>query len=384
MTQDIYRDLQERLDLYSVGFPPTSSGVELKILKKLFSEDDASVFLKLTHLLEVPEAVAGRLGMSVSETEEKLSDMAGRGLLFSKKKENKTLYGGTPFVHGIFEYQTTRIEPEFAELMEQYGTEAFEQAISKSAGSFLRIIPVQEAIEVENRVAAYDDAIEIIRSKKTIVVADCVCRKVSSTLDQGCGKILEACILFDSMAEYYIEHNLGRQITVDEAIEIQKEGQKQGLVTQPATAQNPAGMCLCCGDCCGILRAVNSHPKPAEVVSSNHYAVLDSSTCTGCKVCVKRCQTSAFSMDENEIAVLNADRCIGCGLCITTCPGKSLSLVVKPKRKQYKLPSDSMDQMLAMAKKRMAFNPKFAIGNTIIQMKIMYRMLVKQLGRVKS
>ena len=384
MTIDIYRDLQERLDLYSVGFPPTSSGIEIKVLKKLFSENDASVFLNLTHLLELPEAVAGRLGLSVAKTEEKLADMADRGLLFSKNKEQKTMYGCTPFVHGIFEFQTNRVDREFVELMEQYNTEAFDQSMTKSAGSFLRTIPVQESIETEHKVASYDDAAEIIKSKETIVVTDCICRKSSNLLDQGCGKIVEACLMFDSMAEYYIRHDLGRQITVDEAIAMSKKGQKQGLVVQPATSRNPAGMCLCCGDCCGVLRAINSHPKPAEIVSSNHYAVLDSSTCTGCKVCVKRCQTTALSMEESEIAVLNSDRCIGCGLCVTTCPGKSLSLMVKPKKKQYKLPSDSMDQMLAMAKKRMVFNPKFIFGNTIIQMRIMYRMLVKQLQRVKS
>ncbi len=37
MTEEIYRNLQKRLDTYSVGFPATDSGVEIKILKALFS-----------------------------------------------------------------------------------------------------------------------------------------------------------------------------------------------------------------------------------------------------------------------------------------------------------------------------------------------------------
>lgn len=380
MKKDIYRELQERLNLYSVGFPATTSGVEIRILKKLFSSDDAFVFLKMTHLLEPAKDVAGNLGMSVQEAEEKLADMASRGLLFSRKKDGQTLYGATPFVHGIFEYQVTRVDKEFAELMEEYGNEAFGDAIAGNASGFLRTIPVQESIETENRVASYDDAIEIIKSKKTIVVADCACRKVSDTIDQSCGKLMAACMLFDTMAEYYIEHNLGRQITVEEAIDIQKEGQKQGLVTQPATAQNPAGMCLCCGDCCGILRALNDQPKPAEIVNSNHYAVLERATCNGCKVCVKRCQMGALTMDIEGFALLNPDRCIGCGLCVTTCPAEALTLEVKTKKEQYTLPSDSMGQMMAIAQKRIAGNPFLLIGNTIIQMKIMYRMLRKRLG----
>ena len=49
MNTDIYRELQQRLDLYSVGFPATTSGVEIKILEFLFSEEDASVFLFLLY-----------------------------------------------------------------------------------------------------------------------------------------------------------------------------------------------------------------------------------------------------------------------------------------------------------------------------------------------
>ena len=48
MSTDVYRELQERLDTYSMGFPPTESGVEIKILKRLFSGEDAAMFLALT------------------------------------------------------------------------------------------------------------------------------------------------------------------------------------------------------------------------------------------------------------------------------------------------------------------------------------------------
>ena len=41
MPSRIYYDLRKQLDEYSVGFPETESGVEMKILEKLFSEDEA-------------------------------------------------------------------------------------------------------------------------------------------------------------------------------------------------------------------------------------------------------------------------------------------------------------------------------------------------------
>jgi len=377
-TKDIYRELQQRLDLYSVGFPATASGVEIRILKSLFSEEDAGVFLKLTHLLEPPEAVAGNLGLSVAEAREKLEDMARRGLLFSKTETDggeRTLYGTTAFVHGIYEYQTTRMSREFAELMDQYNREAFEGTLVKHGHSFLRTIPVDQSIPVDHHVASYDDAVGILKGKRTIVVAECICRNTKKALGEGCGKLLEACILFDSMGEYYLKHELGRRITAEEALAIVKKGQKQGLVLQPATAQNPAGMCLCCGDCCGVLLAIKSHPRPAEIVTSNHYAVLDNYDCTGCGVCVTKCQTDALTLNAEPKSVLNSERCIGCGLCIKTCPGKCLTLMAKPPRERYTLPRGSMEQMMAIARDRMLFNPRFLLGNLRIQQQVAVKML---------
>ena len=158
--------------------------------------------------------------------------------------------------------------------------------------------------------------------------------------------------MFDTMAEYYLEHNMGRQVTVDEAIAILEKAREQGLVTQPATAQNPAGMCNCCGDCCGVLQAMNFHPKPAEMVSSNHYAVLDRDACSGCETCIDRCQTKALNMAEDALASLNPDRCIGCGLCVVTCPSEALSMQAKSPQDRYQLPMDGMEQMVALAQKR--------------------------------
>ncbi|MFP4446218.1 MAG: ATP-binding protein [Desulfosudaceae bacterium] len=92
--------------------------------------------------------------------------------------------------------------------------------------------------------------------------------------------------------------------------------------------------------------------RPAEIVSSNHYAVLDREACSGCETCVGRCQTNALARDDDGLAVLNPDRCIGCGLCVITCPSAALSLHTKAPEEQYQLPEDGMDQMMTLAQKR--------------------------------
>jgi len=352
MTRDIYRDLQERLDKYSVGFPATESGIEITILKAMFSEEDAKMFLALTPMLETPEAVAKRLNRPVEDVAAQLKDMTKRGLLFHLKKGDSVKYGAIPFVHGLFEFQVKRLDKDFAKLVEEYFDAEFSDAMAKSAEGFLRTIPVQESIDTTQRIAAYDDAIEILKKQKLIVITDCICRKMRETVETGCGKPMETCFMFGSMARYYLDHDMGRQIDVEEGIRILTEAHDAGLVTQPATAQNPGGMCNCCGDCCGVLKALNKYPKPAEMVFSNYFAVIDDDACIGCETCIGRCQMGALTMNEDEHAEVNRDRCIGCGLCVTTCPAEAIELVLKPEQERKIPPATSAEQMMNMAVKR--------------------------------
>ena len=63
MTSTIYGRLRDRLDQYSVGFSTTESGVELRILQKLFTEEEAEMYLHLTGDLQTAEAVAKRASL---------------------------------------------------------------------------------------------------------------------------------------------------------------------------------------------------------------------------------------------------------------------------------------------------------------------------------
>jgi Na+-translocating ferredoxin:NAD+ oxidoreductase subunit B len=352
MQTDIYRQLQKQLDQYSMGFPATESGIELKILNYLFSEADARMFSALTPMLESSESVACRLNRPKEEVAAQLDAMAEKGLLFRLKKGSESRYGAIPFVHGLFEFQVQNLKPDFAQMAKQYFDEAFDQAMQASADYFLRVIPVQESIDISHHVASYEDAAEILRSKPFIVVTDCICRKTAGLIDHDCGKPLEACFMFGSMGQYYLDRNMGRKISLDEAVDILKKCRDAGLVTQPATAQNPAGMCNCCGDCCGVLRALNKHPKPAEIVFSNYFAVVEMDDCTGCETCLDRCQMNAIRMNNDGIASVNKDRCIGCGLCVTTCPTSAIKLVSKTGSDLRMPPATMAEQMMQMAQKR--------------------------------
>lgn len=352
MEENLYRELQERLDQYSVGFPRTESGVEIEILKKLFSEEDAKVFLKLSPMLEAPSDVAPKIGLSEEEAAKKLEDMTGRGLLFRLRRDDKVYYGAIPFVHGLFEFQLTRLDKEMAELLERFMREKMRLNMQENASGFLRTIPVNQAVDATMNVAPYEDVEQILRARDKIVVAECICRKAAGMVKDGCGKPLEACFMFGSMGQYYIDHGMGRRVEVEEALRIVKDCQEAGLVTQPASAQNPAGMCNCCGDCCGVLLAVREHPKPAEIVFSNYFAQIDQEECSACEECIGRCQMAAITIGGDGKAELNLDRCIGCGLCVMACSTEAITLKAK-KEKDRRVPAkNSMEQMMNMAKKR--------------------------------
>jgi len=352
MTENIYRQLQERLDQYSMGFPAAESVIEIKILRYLFSEDNARMFLALTHNLATASSIAKDLNRPATEVASQLEEMTDKGLVFRVKKGVNPKYAAIPFVHGLFEFQVKNIEPELAKMVEEYFEEAFDKAMLENAQYFLRTIPVNQSVEVTHQVATYDDAIEILKTKPSIVVTDCICRKRKKVLNEGCGKTLEACFMFGSMGQYYLDKDMGREVSLEEATTILENCRDAGLVTQPATSQNPSGMCNCCGDCCGVLKALNKHPKPAEMVFSNHLARVDSDECTGCEQCLERCQMTAIFMNDDELAQVIPDRCIGCGLCVTTCPVEAIKLIAKPEDTLRLPPANTAEQMFLMAQKR--------------------------------
>jgi len=352
MSDPIFRQLQQRLDHYSVGFPATASGIEIQILERLFSVSDARVFLQMSPKLETPEAIAPRIGMDAASAIAILADMADRGLLFSLKKNGAIRYGAIPFVHGLFEFQIIRMDREFASLVRRYMDERFNEAMSASAANFLRVVPVQKSIDPRSRVAPYEDAIQILEKAGQIVVADCVCRKSNAALGQGCGKPLEVCFMFGSMGQYYLDHGMGRRIDLPEAARILTDAHEHGLVTQPATSQNPSGMCNCCGDCCGPLTSLKHHPKPAAMVFANYFARVDEDLCTGCETCLERCQMDAIRIDTQTVARVDLDRCIGCGLCVTTCPTEAMRLEKKEEGAFQVPPETTFEQMMNMARDR--------------------------------
>ncbi|MBU2648923.1 4Fe-4S binding protein [bacterium] len=348
MSETVFHQLRERLDSYSMGYPKTESGVEMKILKKIFSAETAALFLQLGLTLETPESVAGRTGRDPVELSEKLEQMARDGLLFRHRKHKTVRYSAVPFMVGFYEYQLGKMDRELAELTETFFKEGMNAHIANSMVP-LRTIPVNEAIEATMQIAPYSDARKILQAASRIAVARCICRVQQEKLGEACEKPQEVCFSFGSHADYYVENGLGRYIDLDEGLTLLARSEQEGLVAQPASSVNPGGMCNCCGDCCGILRALKATPKPAELVMNNYFAAVDYDACTGCETCLDRCQMAAVSLNAAGLATIQPQRCIGCGLCVTTCPGDAIRMALKPEAEQRPIPASAMELAIKTA-----------------------------------
>lgn len=351
MTKKVFQELREQLDQYSMGFPSTQSGVEIRILQKLFSEDEAALFLNLNTIFESPHAIAQRCGLPMNKVSEMLEKMETKGLIVGSKKQNEIEYRAIPFVIGINEHQINTVDREFAELFDKYMVEGFGKTASMNIAP-LRTIPINKSIDYSWQIAPYEDIRWLVNGSDKISVGKCICRLQQRLLDKGCGKPLETCFKFGDHADYYVEKGMGRFITKDEALKILEACDDAGLVPMPWISKERGSLCNCCGDCCGILRGLKMNPRPVEKIVSNYFAVVDPNACTGCGSCEDRCQMDAIKVGDSDVAEVDLDRCIGCGLCVPTCPSEALSLHQKSASERLEPPETGQQYLIQLSKSR--------------------------------
>lgn len=349
---DLYRKLQQHLDKMPVGYPSTASGVELRLLKFLFTPEQAQIALKLDYKFRTVEQIhedAKELGLSREELERKLEEMVDRGNTLSKKQDGIKLYASVPFVVGMMEFQHTRASADFLQDTGAYFQEKLAAELLGSKIPQTRVIPVGKSITAGHRIGTYDELRDLIeKAEGRIRIGECACRALTRKAGNPCKitKRDETCMAFREYADVFGRTGWGRPIDKEEALQIAARNEEDGLILQPGNQQEAQFMCSCCGDCCGVLRLIKTMPRPAEHVASNYYAQANPDLCEGCGTCVSRCQMEAVTL-KDDIAAVNLDRCVGCGLCVSTCKSSSIHLV---KRKQELAPPKSLEEFYEAAK----------------------------------
>lgn len=347
---DIFKKLAVHLDNLPAGYPATESGVELRILKHLFTPEEAGIATALTMVPEKPEAIAKRLGMDESQLSPILEKMSKKGLIFRSSKGGLNHYMAAQFVVGIWEYHVNDLSEELIRDFNEYIPYFMNKSWLEIKTKQLRVIPVSKSISAEMKIMPYEEAEKIINSQSKIVVSPCICRKEHRMMGKGCDKPLEACFSFGSGAYYYEENGLGRSVSKEEAINILDTGLKTGLVLQPGNSQRPGNICMCCGCCCQILKNLNTLDAPAIAVCSNYYASVDEKSCTACGNCKELCQMNAITVED--AAGINLKRCIGCGLCIMACDFEAIKLIPKEDSEKIIPPANLFETYVNIARER--------------------------------
>ena len=342
-TEALYRQLQQHLDRMPVGFPATASGVEIRILRKLFTPAEAEVALALSAIPEPAATIHKRLKSehTLPDLTHALEDMNHKGLILGFPVKGEMRYGKLAFVIGMYERQLNRLTPDLERDSRQYMQEAFGTAFHTRKTTQMRTVPVHQAIAVDRAAATYDDVRAFVEaSPGPFAKMPCICRKGKALLGEKCRQTAERenCLTIGVAARWAVDEGYGRAISRQEMLALLEQADRDGLVLQPENTRNPLFVCCCCGCCCGVITSAKQLPHPAEYFSSSFYAAADAALCQSCGACIPRCQMDAITAAADGTSQVDRTRCIGCGLCITTCPSGALRL---EKNQAPKVPPDN-------------------------------------------
>jgi Na+-translocating ferredoxin:NAD+ oxidoreductase subunit B len=349
MEKRVYQRLADRLDAIPNGFPKTESGVELRLLAKVFTPEEASLAAVMRLQREPASEIAARAGAEPHRAYKVLKGMARKGLVRIKKGKGELGFGLMPFVVGFYEEQLSRLDAELAQLVEQYLVET--RAWSAVQGpSVHRVIPVDEAVPYQLEVFAYEQASALLEGAKSWAVRDCICRVQQELVGKGCDHPREACLSFAPLEHAFDHDPVGRPISKDEAFKILRQAEQAGLVhTTGNYRDNHFYICNCCPCCCGVLRGLTEFDIPTAVASSGFYSQVDNEICSGCGDCLERCHFGALTISGFACEV-DVSHCVGCGLCVASCSTGALRL---ERREGYvSPPADIEEWMLKRATAR--------------------------------
>lgn len=342
MNQTPYRQLAERLDKLPNGFPATEDGVELRLLAKLYTPEEAALTAQLRLTKEAPAQIAERLGENKHELRNRLKNLARRGLIAAGPVPGGLGYGLLPFIVGIYENQGTVIDAELAALFEEYYRQAFVRA-SAVEPQFHRVIPVNQSVSINIEIHPYESAAAIVNQAQAWGVIDCICRKQKALVGEPCQHPIEVCLILSETPNAFDNAPSVRPLTCEGALEVLQMAADAGLVHSSGNYRKGVSyICNCCICSCGILRGISEGGFANAVARSAFVSQVDEDRCSGCEICTDVCQFDALALGELVMEV-NRWRCVGCGLCVINCPEDALSLTRRPEQEIKPVPATESD-----------------------------------------
>jgi Na+-translocating ferredoxin:NAD+ oxidoreductase RNF subunit RnfB len=339
MSDSIYKDLAKRLDATPNGFTQTESGIELRLLAKIFRPEEARLASNMRWSHEPATEIAARAGIDPAVALGALKAMRKKGLVSGKKVDEQPVFGLEPFMVGIYENQLGRMDEEMAQLFEQYFVEVKGGSMIMELPAIHRVVPVEKSIPIGIEIFPYERAAEMLNAAQSWGARECICRVQQRLVGKGCDSEVN-CLIFSSEKNVFDRSELTKAISKEEALEILNRAQQAGLIHTTGNYQDDVSyICNCCTCCCGIVRGVSEFGNHSAIARSDFLASVDSDICSGCEECLDRCKFGALSVPENSCVVDRA-LCVGCGLCVAECLSEALELVRRPEEETLLTPKD--------------------------------------------
>jgi ferredoxin len=362
-----YQALSERLNRFPQGAPP--SELLFKILKMLFSEDEAGLVAQLPIKPFTVKKASRIWKMDLASTQKVLERLAGRAILLDIEHYGESHYVIPPPMAGFFEFSMMRIRGDIdqkllAELFYQYLNveEDFIKALFCDGETQLGRTFVHEPVltsELAIHTLDYERASEVIKAATHMGVGICYCRHKMEHMGRDCDAPKEICMTFNNTAASLIKHGHARSVDVNEGLDLLDLAYDHNLVQFGENVRNSVNfICNCCGCCCEALIAQRRFAQLHPVHTTNFIPEVETTDCNGCGRCVNICPVEAMTLvsanDPNypkrKVAKLDEDICLGCGLCVKACPHDQISLKSRPER--VITPLDGTHKAVVMAIER--------------------------------
>jgi len=356
--QEIYEGLLNWLKKGGISGLPEADEL-LPMIKATYTPEEASLLTGMPFSGKGLEELAELKQMDPVVLGERLDGMAQKGLVFRIAKGDTVRYSlnegffvdyRSTWWGGSTDERTKGIAPWVNQYYYHGGWDQWKDTHTK----YLRALPIEGTIEDTREIRPYEEVRKVLDQHDYFSVSTCCC-KHRKNLDpefEDSKYPTEVCLHFGRLGRYIDENGMGREITRQEAEEILRKSAEAGLVHGVANwEQAPDTICNCDPDCCIFFEAFHKL-KHAEGMSSSNYRVrVDSDTCIGCGLCVKRCPMYALELEDapevkdritvvvdeekgekqlknkkGKVSRVNPDQCIGCGVCAFKCPSRSLVL----------------------------------------------------------
>ena len=282
---------------------------EYKILEPIVDDDMCEIMMHMRlEANRTAAEIAHRAKRDLDFTLEQLKKLKTAGVIRTRTVNGQECWYYPIWVPGIMEGVLSNREqcdryPVLGECFEAYTRIRVSMlAPFMDVGmNLMRVIPVQSAIENNSRKASYDEVAKLVEDAWAVSVGPCSCRRARRLMGEGCGHLEDdMCMYLNDNAVNYSQTGSHRLISKEEAYEILKRAEDNGLVHELNVTpgyDDTTAICNCCSCSCFALRIASYFHAP-DAIRTNYIAKVDKDKCVACGQCVENCQLNAVRLGQ--------------------------------------------------------------------------------------